>query len=446
MTSSIPQAPLRNAFGALSQDQPGPSARLSDKPAYDAVALAPEVLPDTPILHAKTGVVLLPSCRIDGSSVDAPWNIAEPTLWNWLRTTPVEHVEERALDGLGGAFWVRCRNQDGALRSALLKFDTVGHDHVYEAWGQEYVLSVENHDVLRREQAAYEIAKGLGCEDLLPPISAVEVNLVPLISDSVRDRVAAELGIDQILVDETFGVIAALQVLPLSASNFVEYWATLGPDQASRLARASDALRHGIYRLVALEFVLGTGNRSLADYLYNDASGSIAAYGFGVTLPSPIATADRYLSQRAQGWGRSMAGPLQDPSPGTPAYGSDAGSLTIGFADRELTECAATFKQMSKVADEATIGLLVRIMTEFGVPVDNIAGFVARLMFLQEDPESVIDDQFDFVRSILVPMRRGYGFDAGRNAKIVEVVNQIMTTATGQVYDFAAAMQAQPPS
>jgi hypothetical protein len=407
-------------------------------------ALAPEVLPASPKLHEKSRVVLLPSCRIDGSVNDAPWTIAEPTLWNWLRTTLIEHVEERVLDGLGGSFWVRCRNDEGELRSALLRFDTVGYDKVYEVWGEEYGLSAENHDVLRREQAAYEVAKGLGCEDLLPPTAVRVVNLVPLVSDAVRDRVAAELGIDQILVDETYGVIAALQAVPLNAGSFVEYWAMLGPDAANRLARASNALRHGIYRMVALDFVLGTGNRSLADFLFNEASGSLVAYGFGVTLPSPTATADRYLAQRAKGWGRRLAGPLEEPTPGAPPYGSDSTCLPRKFGERERVECLATFKQMSKSADEATIGLLCRIMVELGVPQDSLAGFVARLVFLQEDPESVVDNQFDFVRSILVPMRRGYGFDSGRNAKIIETVNQLLGAATGGVFDFASVMQAQP--
>lgn len=434
---------LRSVFGALSQNPPGLSARLNDKPSIDDTTPALDELPATPVLHEKTGVVLLPAARIDGSVTDSSWSIGEPALWTWLRTAPIEHLEERVQDGLGGSFWVRCRNQEGELRSAVLRFDTVGFDTIYEAWGQEYGLSVENHDVLRREQAAYEIAKGIGCEDLLPPIAIREANLVPLISDAVRDKVAAELGIDQILVDETFGVIAALQATPLNARNFVEYWATLGPDATNRWARSSSALRHGLYRMIALDFVLGTGNRSLADFLFNEASGSVVAYGFGVTLPSPTATADGYLAHRARGWGRRLAGPLEEPAPGSPPFGSDTSFLIHGFGDRERAECLMTFKQMSKAADETIVGLLCRIMIEVGVPVEHVAGFVARLSFLQEDPESVISNQFDFVRSILVPMRRGYGFEAGRNAKMVETVNQIMTTASGQEYDFASAMQAQ---
>lgn len=440
MTPAPSLAPLRRVFGSLSQNPPGPSAREVDGVPMADQALAPEVLPASPVLH-KSGVVLLPSGRIDGSDTDPPWTISEPTLWNWLRTTPIEHIEERVLSGLGGTFWVRCRNDNGELRSALLRFDTVGHDKVYEIWGEEYGLSVENHDILRREQASYEVGKGLGCEDLLPPIAAREANLVPLISDAVRDLVAADVGIDQILVDETFGVIAAMQAVPLNASNFVEYWATLGPDAANRMARASDALRHGIYRMVALDFVLGTGNRSLADLMFNEASGSLVAYGFGVTLPSPTVAADKYLAQRAAGWGRRLVGPLEEPTPGVPQHGADFVCLPRTFGDKERLECLDTFKQMSKAADGPTIGLLCKIMVEIGIPQENLAGFVARLVFLQEDPESVIDNQFDFIRSILVPMRRGYGFDSGRNAKIVETVNQLMSEATGTAFDFASIMQ-----
>jgi hypothetical protein len=417
---------------------------VTDKLPYSDPALVPDVLPAAPELHEKTGIVLVPTRRIDGSLVDSPWSIPEPSAWNWLRTVTIEHVEERVLDGMGGAFWARCRNDDGELRSALIRFDSVGFETIYSTWGEEYGLSIENHDVLRREQAAYEAAKSLGCEDLAPPIAARQVNLVPLISDAVREAVAARYEIDPLLVDESFGVIGSLQLVPLNAKNFVEYWGSLGPDFRNQFEMSSDALRHGVYKLIALDFILGTGNRLLSDLLHNEATDSVAVYGFGVTFPNPIATADRYLAERALGWGRRLAGPTEAPTPGSPACGADTLWLPKHFGDRERDECLATFKQMAKAADGTVVALTCQILEELGVPRLHTAGFVSRMVFLQEDPDSVLDNSYDFVRSVLVPMRRGYGFDAGRNLKIVETVNQIMTTAFGEPFDFSTAMQAQP--
>lgn len=436
-------ASLRKVFGSLSQRKPKPSKREADLPSFDDAALVPEMLPAQAMPHEKTGIVLVPSRRIDGSDLDAPWNGSEQTIWNWLRTTPIEHIEERVIDGLDGTFWARCRNEEGLLRSVILRFDTIGFEDAYRLWGEEYGIVAENHDILRREQAAYEIAKGLGCEDMVPPLAVRTLNLVPLISDAVRDKVATKYKIDPILVDETYGVVGALQLVPLNARSFVDHWAMLGPDPANRFARASDALRYSMYRLIALDFVLGTGNRSIASLMFNESTGSLAVVGFGVTLANPLTSADHYLALRSKGWGRHIPGPLEDAAPGAPPTGSDSIYIANGFSDKEREECLATFRQLSEAADERTVVLLCQIMEEIGLSRESIAGFVSRLMFLQEDPDTVIDNPTDHVRSILVPMRRGYGFDDGRNLKVVETTNQILTEATAEAFDFASIMQAQ---
>lgn len=444
MTSS-PLPRLRSVFGPLAQNPPDvtPAPVPEQQPPVADTSGVPDVLPVEPVFHPKTEILLVPTCRIDGSEKNSPWNFSEPQLWNWLRTTPIEHIDEQVFDGTNGTFWAWCRNDEGELRGTYLRFDTVGYDQVYELWGEEYTLMPDAHDPLRREQAAYEAAKALGCEDIVPPIAAREVNLVPLISDAIRDKVAKKYSIDPLYVDETFGVVAALQLVPLNATNFVERWATLGADSVNRLARASDALRHSIYRVIALDFVLGTGNRTLADFMYNEANDTLVMYGMGVTFPSPIGTADAYLAQRAVGWERKLPAPTQDPTPGVPLSDTDTIWLTREFRNKQIEECLATFQQMSHALTPEVMSLLVQALDDIGIPPDNLAGFVARVAFLQEDPESVIANQFDFVRSILVPMRRGYGFDQGRNARIVEIVNETMSTALGVGYDFTSAMQAQ---
>lgn len=444
MTSS-PLSQLRSVFGPLSQNPPEafvppPPQSLPPPEMGDP----PDVLPAEPVFEPTTEVLLVPSRRIDGSSLDAPWNLSEPEIWNWLRTTPIELVDEQLLDGTDGCFWAWCRKEDGELRGAFLRFDTVGFETIYETWGDEYTLSPEAHDPLRREQAAYEVAKALGCEDMVPPIAARVVNLVPLISDAVRDKVAAKYSIDPLLVDETYGIVAVLQLTTLNATNFVERWATLGADSVNRFDRASDSLRHSLYRLIALDFVLGTGNRLISDLVWNEANDAIAIYGMGVTFPNPGASADRYLEQRAIGWGRQLPAPTQDPIPGVPPCGSDTVWMTREFRDKQIEECLMSFSQITKELKPEVMVLLCQALDDIGVPVDNIAGFVSRVAFLQEDPEAVIVNQFDYLRSILVPMRRGYGFDEGRNAKIVGIVNQIMNMALGQGYDFASVMQMQP--
>jgi hypothetical protein len=409
-------------------------------------AFLPESLPSSPVLHEKSQIVLIPTCRFDGEgAADSSWNMPEQNAWNWLRTVEIEHIQESVGSGSGGSFLAKCRNLNGDLRDVILRFDTVGFTKKYEVYGREYGLNPNNHDILRREQASYEVAKLFGCEDIFPPIAARETNLVPLISDAVRDKIASDMNIDQLVVDETFGIISALQMVPFKFESFVSHlisanYLPVGAG-AGKFGDLSDALRHGIYRMIALDFVLGVGDRSLIDLMINKASGSVVAYGFGISMPDPVSSANIYFENRSKGWGRKIDA-LSNADMSSPPIGNDLFSFSKSFEDNEKLECIATFKQISKAIDESSVILLCKVIYELGIPLINIAGLIGRLSMLQDDPESVLLDSFEFNRSILAPMRRGYAFDAGRNMKIVETVNQVMTVFTGEAFDFSTMMTA----
>ena len=446
METAKPIAKLRSVFGAFSHAPPEPSRRdveAQEKARAEQNAYVAEQLPASPVYHQKTGVLLIPSKRFDGSTDDPPWNIPEPILWDWLRTTKIEHIEERCLSGVGGVFWARYRNYDGQLRSALLRFGGVSREASLGPLGAEYSLEGP-YDLLKREQASYESMKALGCEDIAPPVAARETNLVPLISDATREKVGREMKVPPILVDETFGICGLLQALPLNAENFAEYWAKLGPDDVNRWERASDRLRHSIYRWVILDFVLGVPNRLLCDHLYSESSDSLSLYNFEVSFPHPGMTAEWYLQVRKAGWGKKFSGPLEEPSSGAPAGGADSLSMIGTFPERSREEIVLTAKQMVKGFDERVATLLIQSLVEIGVPVANISSLISRLVFLEKDPEGIVDS-FRYVRSVLVPLRRGYGLEDGTIQFVSQTTSQAMTGALGEEFDFAAVVQEPAP-
>jgi hypothetical protein len=400
-------------------------------------------LPAIPKVNRKTGVLLVPSRRIDGSSEDPPWTVPEPILWDLLRKAEIEHVEERHLDGLNSSFWARYRNKDGRVRSALLKFGGLGRDHVYEVWGTRFMLDPGHYDVLRRELAAYEAAKACGMEDMVAPVAAREVNLVPLISDAVRSRISSAMRVPSIEVDERLGTVGLLQALPFSASNFVEFWGTLGADEATRWERASDRLRHSIYRAIAFDFLTGSVDRLLCSILYNRTSDALVLYDNALVFSDPVATADAYIQARLTGWGKRATGPTEDSPRPVPVHGADLLHLSALVQDAYVDECAQTFGQIAEGMTDELALLLGQVLIEHSVPPRCIAGFFARMTFMQEDPEAVLARPEEFTRNVLVPMRRGYGFGEGRNQKVVEVVNSIMSAATGAAFDFAKNLQAK---
>lgn len=418
---------IRSVFGALSHKPPEPSRRdaeADDKARAEASAYVAENLPASPVYHKKTGVLMVPSKRFDGSTKDPPWNMPEPILWDWLRTVTIESVDDRVLSGGNGSLWARYRNFDGQIRSGLLRLSGEFREHVFTHWGVEYALE-DQYDLLKREQAAYEVMKALGCEDLAPPLSVREVS-------------PKQVG-------TSFGAVGLLQAVPFNAENFSEYWAKLGPDDVNRWERASDRLRHSIYRSILLDFFLGVSNRLLCDHMYNRSSDSLALYGFEVSFPHPGFTAEWYTQMRSKGWGRKFSGPLEEPPPGIPASGVDSMSLMGTFSAREREEMVLTAKQMVAGFDEATATLLIQVLGEIGVPVANISDMVSKIVFLENSPEDIVSDSFDYVRDVLVPLRRGYGDENPRIAMISQTSSQIMTQALGKNFDFAKIVKAKIP-
>lgn len=439
MPSQSPLKQLRSVFGSFSQDLPEPTqvdVDAAHDEARDASVIIQSTLPDKPKI-AKTGLLEVPSMRIDGSSEDPPWNVPEPILWDLIRQAPIEFVEERVMDGLNGVFWARYRNHEGQLRSGLLRFDPLNKAY-YENWRAEFGL--RSKDILRRNLAAYEAAKAFGMEDMVAPVASREVNLVPLISDAARETVAAELKISPNGVDETFGTAALLHVLPMSARNFVEHWSTLGHDAKNRWERASNRLRHSIYRAIAFDFILGTGDRSLCSFLYNETSDKLALYDFGLTFPDLVFSAEKYLQMRTAGWGRKPAGAMEDPTDAMPPHSIDTlhlGRLIQGGSEQE---CVDTFAQLGGITEQVVL-LLGNILVEQGVSNEGIAGMLARLAFLREDPVIAFKNPTEFVRNVLVPLRKGYGFGEGRNRAVVDYVSSTMTLIINKEFYFPKAIQ-----
>ena len=79
-------------------------------------------------------------------------------------------------------------------------------------------------------------------------------------------------------------------------------------------------------------------------------------------------------------------------------------------------------------------------MLEIGIPLRNISGFVARLVFLQEDPAALLHDHMEFTRSFLAPMRQGKPIGDGTGRKVLDIVNHVMSTAMSKEFNMATEM------
>lgn len=421
-------------------------ADLDDQEVADREkgVIYPEDLPEEPE-RTRAGVVTVPSARFDGDDTNPPWNVPEPILWDLLRTAKIEHIEERVISGVGGTMWARIRDHDGRLRSALLCFDGLPKADVYKEYGGEYILDPSVHDLLTRCQASWEVAKACGMDDLVPPMAVREVNLVPLISDAMREKVAREYQISSIEVDEQMGTEAILSHVVRGASQFVDHWAMMAGTDKKRWAAASDRLRHSIYRVLTLDLICGTADRPLCSLVYNHNLDRLAVTAFAPTFPHIGFATERYLQARAKGWERGPAAGL-DRLPSTfPAHGSDLYQMVVSGANGEREEeWVATTEQVGKALDDDIVMHLVRVVVGMGVPPECVAGMVARIAFLKEQPIATMDDPGMLRRVILAPARRGYETSLPMSEKILSYVSEIMGSVVGD-FDLMAALQAEIP-
>ncbi len=438
---------LSKVFQGFRQSLPSISqADLNDQQDQEneKSRIYPEDLPEEPE-RTRAGVVVVPSARFDGDDVNPPWNIPEPILWDLLRTAKVEHIEERVISGIGGTMWARIRDHDGKLRSAVLCFDGLSKADVYEEHGGEYILDPSAHDLLIRCQASWEVAKACGMDDLVPPMAVREVNLVPLISDAMRERIAREYQIPSIEVDERMGTEAILSHVVRGASQFVDHWAMMAGTDKKRWKAASDRLRHSIYRVLTLDLICGTADRSLCSLVYNNNLDRLAVTVFAPTFPHLGFAAEKYLQARAKGWERGPTTGLDRLPSAFPAHGSDLYQMVMSGANEgHEEEWIATVNQVGEALDDNIVLHLVRVVVGMGVPPECVAGMVARIAFLKEDAAASVYDPGMLRRTILAPARQGYETSLPMSEKVLSYVSEVMGTVVGD-FDIMVALQAEIP-
>jgi len=450
MTNS-PLDDLRSVFGAFSHE--APAAPVAD-PEYPPPPEVPgdDDLPDEPVFSPLSGLLLEPSARFDGDPDSSPWNVAEPVLWRALQIVDIEHVEERVLDGLNGVFWGRVRYPDGGddsfqvpIKSVLVKFGGPPKPWIYEAWGSEYLLEDRPSALLERELAAYEVAKACGMEDLVPPMVSKEVDVVRLLSDAARERIASVLRVSPLLVDETLGIAAIVQLYPKNSDNFLETWASLGATCEERWKSASDRLRHAMYRAFILDFVLGVQDRMLASYLYNKTTDRLAILDMGLCFPHPGFSAEKYMRARQEGWGRAIRNGFEKPMETWPAHSCDLSRVIgeLGYNGRK--ELVQTIQQVTGAINEEVGAHLVRVLASFEIPIQGIVGAVMRLAYAAADPEALAEKPMDFIRNVAMPLRKGMGTDEHRIETVVQKASAMLAAGLGEEVDIIGVMQEELP-
>jgi hypothetical protein len=423
----------------LSQEPPAATAVqvAANMVQPEQVALqGPEELPPE-AMHNKAGTVaLIPTTRIDGASKPSPWGEPEPGIWWLLSQSEVEHVEERSLDGTGGYFWARTRKPTGELVSIVLKPDSLKTD-LYKNWTAEFYLDSSKHSLVSREQAAYEIAKAMGMENQVPPLAAKEIKVGTILGLTSKEVLSKHLRASRGMIEEILGDVAIAQLVIADSVPLGEYLNSLGETPEDKWSGASDSLRHSIYCMIALDFLLGTGERSLSSLSYNPNLDKLNVYDLSLSLPHPGFSAEKIMRQRAAGWSRNVVPGAKQQRNG-PISSIELFNFIHSMKEEQKHECTMTFQQLGTLLTPGKVSLLARIMFELGVPVQCIAGFAAKVKYLQTQPHEVLKDPVGFNQNVSAACRRGYGLD--ENRVVIDFANQVIQSIDNSV-DFLSICQ-----
>lgn len=378
-------------------------------------AITHDDLPSSP--EKRAGVVMMPSMRIDGSYMDAPWNVPEPILWDNIRKATLHKTDDFYTNN---SCVVAYKNNDEHTRKAIFSFEP---NDIHDLITDEYNINKSSYDLTKRKLAFYELAKALGMEDIAPPC-------------------AARKPIDGFSIPGKGTKVCIVEVLPLNAENFAEKWASLGYDHEDRMNSASAKLRYSIYRAMYLDYVAGTSIRMMPGSLHNRSSDCIALYDSGVCFPDPRKSADRFLRLLSLGWSEAMKAPTQNFSPPGPPNLNELIEIAKSIDSSRCQELYETILTVNKSFTPKIYELLGKILIEHGVPENSVAGMMARVAYSREESPGVIsEDPFLYTRDFLLKLRLGeYGARGNIFKKVIDFTNSSMKSITGSSYDIEKYM------
>lgn len=427
---------IAKALGAFSHIPPESTAnKTSDLGPEPQIGSGPAV--------SKFSVILKPEYGFDGDDDATPWNEPESSVCDILRTADLEHVEERVLDGTDGVLWGRVRWPSGQIRSVMVRFDGIANADVYKRFGNLLSADSKQRDLINRELLAYEVAKACGVEDMVPPRVGRELNTVSLVSDAIREKIAEKLRISPNDVDDRLGLIGIVQIIPRNICNFTSYFSTMGSSNKERWSALSDTARHSLYRAIAVDFLLGTPERLLGAFSYNQTTDKVLIDDLSLSFTNPMVCAEQYIRDREEGWGRNDKKGLSKTAETIPAHMYEFQRLFADLDPKYLEELQMTTAQIVASLGDQEQGIVGMAMAEHRLPPECGSGFFARLLYLEANPTAPIDGLAKFAKNVLVPIAIGGSVNDPAISGLVDSVDSLVSVPYPDFPGFATVMSSK---
>lgn len=378
---------------------------------------------------------------------DLLWGGTDAELLNRLRTGFITQI--KASNTSNTHFLCKIESTDGNVERAYIKFDGLADQDVYKLYGDMYDLGQMDGSLARRAGVAYEIAKAVGLDDVVPP-TVYRFNehngLDPVLSLTVTDRLS-----------ELFGGCSSDAIRDLLGDHaYIQLWADptgCAADQAwfKDLNNEPDKINYfysncggpriasALLRGAVFDFITWNGSRTFSDILfYESERHPVGLSRNEIIMPSPIAVGAAYLD-----YGSKYSEGCPPNVQYMPLLWSDLVMTAAlrGYEGEALiyeqiaVECARRLKG-DRVTD------LVRCLGDHGIDHLGIAALLVRIAFLRYGSRVCMRDPLVVARyfsSILT----GDQFDPGFDINIQEMeesINKVISSARTTDFSFRDAM------
>jgi len=275
-----------------------------------------------------------------------------------------------------------------------------------QIWG-DLIDFGENGTLSKRAAAAYETAKACGLDDLTPPTvyrQDTEGDVRAMLPDSLIERISTEwvsrqTGKDADTVRKEISGHATVQLIrgepwPIEEEEwFSNLFKESDPDALNQIwSYLPPERRVAFLRLAALDFLVGSLDRSYGDMAFSDdPRHPVMVFGGEMSCPCPRKIGLAYIGGNYSGY----ADPLDPTSGGLPLLWSEASTmLATQGTDQEIADFEAIGISVADRMKDDRGSELARALLEYGLTPLQIAGILTRIWMMQTFSRDIARDPY----------------------------------------------------
>lgn len=398
--------------------------------------------------NAVTAVPITPGDKI-------LWGVVEEDLIERLRSGRYIYIKQAPSFNSTGFMFGKVETPDGVVHPVIIKSEVLSNYLNYEVWDELYSLRKESFDISKRDAAVYEASKVFGLDDLVIPTVVRDADFDSFgylmdksLLESKTESVATRLGVSSDELASKIKGASSVSFHPKITKLLTEevWFDSLFPEKGGEVTDSLNnfwnlmrpEVRMGLLRVCALDFIVWSGNRTLCSILIGDEKHPVMVMDNQISIPDPKALCKRYeINPKFYTGDPLVAGEAY------PLLWSDFNILlSVRGNQQELDDFQKIALSITEKANDSRLVDMINSLRTHGIPADNIAGMIARILMLKTHAIQIARDPFIYLKYLLA-MRNGQELEAATGgvsaqdefSHIEEKINTLMSK--GGFYDYS---------